>query len=86
MTFEQWCHSTGMDDARVVKHDMVSMEVLKQCWDYKEEENKKLKAFCKKVDLFEGEVIDGERFEAEALLELGKRARQCLKELNEDKE
>lgn len=40
MTFKEWCHSIGMDDARVVPNDMVSMEVLKECWDYNQEELK----------------------------------------------
>ena len=36
--FEGWCYSIGMDDARIVSCDMVSMEVLKECWDYKEKD------------------------------------------------
>ena len=34
--FEEWCHSIGMEETRVVSEDMVSMEVLKECWDYQQ--------------------------------------------------
>jgi len=35
-TFEEWCHSTGMEDARIVTGDMVSMEVLYECWNHQQ--------------------------------------------------
>ena len=35
-TFEEWCYSTGMDDARVVPNDMVSMETLYECWNHQQ--------------------------------------------------
>ena len=34
--FEEWCHSIGMEETRVVKSDLVSMEVLKQAWDHQQ--------------------------------------------------
>jgi len=37
MNFQQWCESTGMEETRIVKHDMVSMCILKECWDYQQE-------------------------------------------------
>ena len=54
-TFEEWCYSTGMEDARVVLNDMVSMEVLKDCWDRQE---KKIQAEREKVEKLEAKLAE----------------------------
>ncbi|MDA9072670.1 hypothetical protein N9K75_02210 [bacterium] len=53
-TFEEWCHSTGMDDARVVSCDMVSMEVLYECWNHQQKKIQTLEAkLAKAVELID---------------------------------
>lgn len=55
MTFEEWCHSIGMEETRINKTDLVSMETLKECWDHKEMEIQKLKETLDKLEIVEDE-------------------------------
>jgi hypothetical protein len=49
--FEQWCHSIGMEDVRTDANDMVNVSVLKECWDFQQEEIKRLKEELESVKI-----------------------------------
>lgn len=59
MNFEEWCNSIGMEDSRIVASDMVSMTILKECWDHQQniinqlkDELKKERLASDKINLF----------------------------------
>lgn len=47
--WEKWCHSKGMEETRVVSEDMVSVELLKECFDDQQKKIDSLDKIAKKA-------------------------------------
>lgn len=55
-TFIEWCNTIGIEETRIVSCDLVSMEILKECWDNQQkkidEKDAKIKELEEDMELY----------------------------------